>query len=267
MRLLIRNGDTNAFAGLQRAMSQGFSTPRASKNSFGGAGGRSAFLAESRGSQRRLPRCLFGQRYWHVHGHDAARRDRQQRHPRRGHPGGKGLARHHAARWLDRRRAPHQLRLCNSALLGTRQRHQFYLYPEPECRVRLDAHRALRPRHHDAGRDRRGDEVASWAHVRGISSRISEFPVGTSNSRRGVRRLALPSVTSRAITRSWRLPAMISPAWSTSSALSTTRGVTYVGKAWPTRVFSTLRVTEIVSPARVLHRATGARAQSSTSDS
>ncbi|PYO23613.1 MAG: hypothetical protein DMD88_02845 [Candidatus Rokuibacteriota bacterium] len=27
--------------------------------------------------------------------------------------------------------------------------------------------------------------------------------------------------------------------------------MTYVGKAWPTRVFSTLRVTEIVPPARI----------------
>src|SRR5438876_12129742 len=40
----------------------------------------------------------------------------------------------------------------------------------------------------DAGRDRRGDEVAARAHVRRISSKISEFLVGTSNSRCGIRK-------------------------------------------------------------------------------
>src|SRR3990167_5618560 len=49
------------------------------------------------------------------------------------------------------------------------------------------------------------------------------------------------SATSRAITFSARLPATTRPAASSSSARRITRGVTYVGKAWPTRALVTAR--------------------------
>src|SRR2546430_5561307 len=61
---------------------------------------------------------------------------------------------------------------------------------------------------------------------------------------------------------------MTAPVASTSSALSTTFGVTYVGNACPTRTLRTVRPTSTLSPApaRLLGAATSIRSEEHTSE-